>query len=121
MPQVIEQSLFLFFFRSHMKVIWVSKKLTPPHQAEILPPLQQRAPYPPPHTRMGKGGGKWGGFPPLRVKNPLPTLRPKIGYLQRKFFILPPLWGKKSGIFDKVLLKKCSNGAKKAQNFLCGP
>ena len=35
---------------------------------------------------MGKGGDP----PPLRVKNPPPTLRPKIGYLQRTFLMIPP-------------------------------
>ncbi len=37
-------------------------------------------------AHMGRGGDS----PPLRVKSPPPTLRPKIGYLQRKFLILPP-------------------------------
>ena len=40
---------------------------------------------------------------------------------QRQYYAAPPLWGKKSGIFDKVLLKKCPNGAKKAHFFVCGP
>ncbi len=50
------------------------------------------------HTLVGgfghtwaREGGRGGDSPPLRVKNPPPTLRPKIGYLQRKFLILPPL------------------------------
>ena len=65
-------------------------------------------------------GGKGGDSPLLRVKNPPPTLRPKIGYFQRKFLILPLLCSSeaKNQAFS---LKKCPNGAKKAQKSLCDP
>ncbi len=61
--------------------------------------------------------GRKGGIPPLRVKNPAPTLRPKIGYLKRKFLILPPSMAKKQTFLTKFYLKKCPNGAKRCKNF----
>ena len=66
-------------------------------------------------------GGRRGDSPPLRVKNPPPTLRPKIGYLQRNFLILLSLWGKKIRHFWQSFTKKVLKWDKKGAKFSVWP
>ncbi len=62
--------------------------------------------------------GQRGVFPPLRVQNPPPTLRPKMRLPSKKIFDTSPPLKQKIRNFWQSFTKNCPNGAKR-RNIFC--